>query len=519
MINIIPDQTSFIPDIEPRVFNGRVYLYGSHDIFDGKNLCEGDYECWSADINDLSHWKNEGVIYKRIQDPYIQDILSRNKGSMFNQYLYAPDVIKIHNLYYLYYGVAMSGSGIGVAVSDKPEGPFEYLGRVHYPSEEIPADWKDPFAGVLGGYRILGDGMPMIQLNPFRNFFGINMKNYVYDPALLYDNGHLYLYFGCSYCYVTEIDTRDMLTLKPVTGTGKYIIGSLLPSADEKKIIAGQMGWHMGNGSSIRKIGHKYYLSYYAVNKNKANAICYSMADSPIGPFTYSGVLLSLGNADGKMLPDAYTGNTHGGMFEADQKWYQIYHRHTGNKSPARQSCIVQLTLNKDGTFNQAEYKSVVGCHDAFGINEKIPAYSACVLLDSKKRCQKRHSPYFDITDADGCRQMVVTGFSRGSVVGYKYIDFGKTDISDCILHFKNKEHFKCNIYIDSITRENLIAEITEQPDIHMHKFHLVRTISGIHSVYFEFGEISKKAQLAAFKFYSKAVPDHSKYAKKTDCR
>ena len=59
----------YVPDAEPHVVGDRVYVYGSHDIFNGLNFCLGDYVCWSAPIDDLGNWRYEGCIYKREQDP------------------------------------------------------------------------------------------------------------------------------------------------------------------------------------------------------------------------------------------------------------------------------------------------------------------------------------------------------------------------------------------------------------------------------------------------------------------
>ena len=50
----------YIPDGEPYVFGDRLYLYGSHDRFNGKLFCMNDYVCWSVPINDLSDWRYEG---------------------------------------------------------------------------------------------------------------------------------------------------------------------------------------------------------------------------------------------------------------------------------------------------------------------------------------------------------------------------------------------------------------------------------------------------------------------------
>ncbi len=43
----------YIPDGEPYVFGDRVYIYGSHDFYNGYVFCMGDYVCWSAPLDDL----------------------------------------------------------------------------------------------------------------------------------------------------------------------------------------------------------------------------------------------------------------------------------------------------------------------------------------------------------------------------------------------------------------------------------------------------------------------------------
>ena len=63
----------YIPDAEPHVFGDRLYVYGSHDRFDGPLFCMNDYVCWSAPIDDLSQWRFEGTIYKKDQDPHNKD--------------------------------------------------------------------------------------------------------------------------------------------------------------------------------------------------------------------------------------------------------------------------------------------------------------------------------------------------------------------------------------------------------------------------------------------------------------
>ena len=55
----------YVPDGEPYVFGDRVYVFGSHDAFDGEGFCVNDYVCWSAPTEELGDWKYEGVIFRR----------------------------------------------------------------------------------------------------------------------------------------------------------------------------------------------------------------------------------------------------------------------------------------------------------------------------------------------------------------------------------------------------------------------------------------------------------------------
>ncbi len=59
----------YIPDGEPYEFDGRIYVYGSHDGFGSPIFCVNDYVCWSASVDDLGDWRYEGVIYRKNQDP------------------------------------------------------------------------------------------------------------------------------------------------------------------------------------------------------------------------------------------------------------------------------------------------------------------------------------------------------------------------------------------------------------------------------------------------------------------
>ena len=113
----------YVPDGEPRVFGDRLYVYGSHDLFNSQDYCLGDYVGWSAPADDLSDWRCEGVIYRKDQDP-------RNKeGKM---HMCAPDCVRGKDgRYYLYYQLhAMQCTCVAVGEKRKATVSFS-----------IPAYW------------------------------------------------------------------------------------------------------------------------------------------------------------------------------------------------------------------------------------------------------------------------------------------------------------------------------------------------------------------------------------------
>ena len=128
----------YVPDGEPHIFGDRVYVYGSHDMFNGWGFCLCDYVCYSAPVNDLADWRYEGVIYTKESDPFNPD------GKMV---MNAPDVTQgPDGRYYLFYPLNLTSS-IGVAVCDTPAGKYEYLGRVKHPDGTIYGCKKgDPLA-------------------------------------------------------------------------------------------------------------------------------------------------------------------------------------------------------------------------------------------------------------------------------------------------------------------------------------------------------------------------------------
>lgn len=118
-MNPILNSNVYIPDVEAHTMpDGRLYIYGSHDIAGDTEFCSTNYVVYSTD--DMIHWKNHGVIFNSTEDKY-----EFNTGLTLG----APDCLYKDGKYYLYY--CTYGNGMGVAVSNYPYGPFIQLGMVH----------------------------------------------------------------------------------------------------------------------------------------------------------------------------------------------------------------------------------------------------------------------------------------------------------------------------------------------------------------------------------------------------
>lgn len=380
----------YVPDGEPHVFGDRVYVYGSHDRFNGYAFCLNDYVCWSAPVTDLSDWHFEGVIYHRTDDP-------RNKdGEMC---LYAPDVTKgADGRYYLYY-VLDQLNIVSVAVCDTPAGEYVFYGYVHYPDGQILGERE-------------GD-QPQ------------------FDPGVLFENGKGYMYTGGCPAQLTErtgpmvtVLDKDMLTVL----NGPFTIAPSKPYSQG----SGYEGHEFFEASSIRRVGEKYYFVYSSV---VCHELCYAVSDSPIEGFRYMGVIVSnndIGIDKDKPAerPLAYGGNNHGGMELIGGQWYIFYHRHTNGTSYSRQGCAEPITLLPDGRILQVEMTSCGLNGGALSGRGYYPAYIACNLFCPTEssmsggmgRWMPPEFPRITQEGKDGDENPgYIDNMADGTVAGFKY--------------------------------------------------------------------------------------------------
>ena len=390
MVNPYLPSWEYIPDGEPYVFDGRVYVYGSHDKFNGWGYCLNDYVCWSAPVDDLGSWRYEGVIYRKTQDP-------RNPhGQMC---LYAPDVTKgPDGRYYLFY-VLDKISIVSVAVCDTPAGQYEFYGYVH-----------DKNGGILGERP--GDEPQ-------------------FDPGLLTEGDITYLYTG--FCapqdtsrhgpMVTVLD-RDMLT---ILEEPRFIA----PSAPYAK-GSGYEGHEFFEAPSMRKYDGKYYFVYSSI---KMYELCYAVSASPVEGFRFGGVIVSnndMGISSYKPAdkPMYYGANNHGSIVEIENQWYIFYHRHTHGTNFSRQGCIEKIFFDEKSHIPQVEMTSC--CGTPLPGEGEYPAYLACSLTalteeaytDCTSGWMDSRFPKITQDGGDGDEETgYVCCLRKGSTAGFKYFD------------------------------------------------------------------------------------------------
>ena len=228
---IIRDQYSADPSA--RVFGDRVYVYPSHDILavEGKGrvgwFCMEDYHVFSS--ANLTDWTDHGMIVTQNNIPWVRP----NSYSMW-----APDCIYRNGKYYFYFPTSpkdttINGRGftVGVAVADKPSGPF------------VPE--PTPIKGVRG-----------------------------IDPNVFIDkDGQAYLYWSAGNIYGAKLKVNMSELDSPVKTLGE------LPGKGLKE------GPYMFERNGI------YYLTYPHV-ENKIERLEYAMGDNPLGPFKVTGVIM-----------------------------------------------------------------------------------------------------------------------------------------------------------------------------------------------------------------------------------
>lgn len=304
----------YTADPSAHVFNGKIYIYPSHDI-DAKDVREDDEGGHFAmrDYHVLSMDKIGGPVKDNGVALDLKDV------SWAGRQLWAPDATYKNGTYYLYFPAKDKQDifRIGVATSKSPTGPFKAEPEPIKGSYSIdPTVFQDTdgkaylyFGGIWGGQLQRWDGN---QYHPNGSLKKKDEVAYLPRVARLSDDMKSFAE------PVREIQLLDE--------HGK----PFLEKDNDKRFF--EAAW-------IHKYNGKYYFSY---STGDTHNLCYAIGDNPYGPFTYKGIVLK----------PVLGWTNHHSIVQIDNKWYLFYHDvQLSGKTHLRNVKVTELTHNADGTI------------------------------------------------------------------------------------------------------------------------------------------------------------------------
>ena len=332
--------SDYMADPSAHVFNGRLYIYPSHDWDageceddDGGHFQMRDYHVLSFDDLENGQATDHGVILDVDQVPWAE------------KQMWDSDVVEKDGKYYLVFS-AKGYDGVfrlGLAVADKPEGPFipqEHPIRGSFSID--PCVFKDEdgsiytyFGGLWGGQ--LQWWQPLAQGNePIPGTYG--------DQNGLIDLG-------------PAADRKTQIFAKPnapalPSAVVKMSDDMQFAEAPRQVLILDKDGQPLKAGdphrffeaSWMHKYQGKYYFSY---STGDSHFLCYATGDNPYGPFTYQGVIMT----------PVVGWTTHHAIAEYKGKWYLVHHDcvPSNDKTWLRSLKVCELHYIEDGTIQPIE--------------------------------------------------------------------------------------------------------------------------------------------------------------------
>ena len=332
-----------LPDGEPRVFEDpdnpgkyRAYIIGSHDVR-FKSYCGADIRMWSAPVEDLTDWRDDGPIFTyNIQGQW--DVM------------YAPDLVEIKGkdgkkVYYLFPHSRGHRREAMVCKGNRPDGPF------------TPVNLNEDGTQTLPG-SILGFD-PSIFVEEITD-----PKDADYDTGF-----RAYGFWGFQRSSAAQLDQNTMWSVRPGTDIIPYFVpastregqikdpeGTTYPALYKEQ---NPLDFNFFEASSIRKVGNKYIMIFSGYSGpeyglgNTNSTLRYAYGDSPLGPWRSGGVLVDsrgvVPNHDGTKLQGTNAAhNTHGSLQEINGQWYVFYHRPPRGFGYARQAMVAPVTIKWD---------------------------------------------------------------------------------------------------------------------------------------------------------------------------
>ncbi len=435
-----------LPDGEPRVFEDpdqpgkyRAYIIGSHDVT-YTAYCGPDIRMWSAPVEDLSQWRDEGPIFKWF--------VSGQWDTM-----YAPDLVCTTDratgkkTYWLYPHSRGWRRTPMVCKGDRPNGPFTPVNLTEDGTQCLPGS--------------------LIDFDP-----SVFIENITNKKDKDYDKGYrAYVFYGFQHSTACELDQNTMYSKREGTELIDPFIpassadGRLLDRAgsEYKALYQGQnpLDFNFFEASSIRQVGNKYVMVFSGYSGkeyglgNTNSALRYAYGDSPLGPWRSGGVLVDsrgvvVGEDGGKLITTNAGHNTHGSLQEINGQWYVFYHRPPRGFGNARQAMVAPVKIvwdkkpvAKGGVVKITGYDPFVKGNEwtakASDGNEYtgaevtsegfqifgLPPYAyysagiACFMYgpNANQYMQDNHDVWNNSMD--------LAGIQNGGIIGFKYFGFG----------------------------------------------------------------------------------------------
>ena len=308
----------YTADPSAHVYEGKIYIYPSHDIpHNGEDNDNGDeyqmqdYHVFTMDSID-AECVDQGEALNMRDVPWVRD------------QMWAPDVVYKNGKYYLVFPARDKEGNfrLGIAISEKPEGPFAAEENYIEGSYSIdPAAFMDDdgkvyvyFGGLWGG-----------QLEKYRTgvFDPQGKEPGPQEPAVM------------PRCAVMS---EDMLSFAQPS------VGVEILDENGNPILASDEDRRYFEGPWMHKYKGKYYLSY---STGTTHYIVYATGDNPLGPFTYQG----------RIMEPVIGWTTHHSIIEFEGKWYIFYHdcEYSGGINHRRTIKFTELHYNEDGSIQTIE--------------------------------------------------------------------------------------------------------------------------------------------------------------------
>lgn len=304
----------YTADPSAHVYNGKIYIYPSHDIpHDGEDNDNGDeYQMQDYHVLTMDYIGADCVDHG--------EVLHRKDVPWAGDQMWAPDAVYKNGKYYLVFPARDKEGNfrLGIASGEDPAGPFTAQPDYIRGSFSIdPAAFVDDdgkvyvyFGGLWGG-----------QLEKYRTG--------VFDPE-----GGEPAPTEPAVSPRCAVMSEDMLSFEQGPAEVEILDenGDLLLAGDEER--------RYFEGPWMHKYKGKYYLSY---STGTTHYIVYATGDSPLGPFTYRG----------RIMEPVIGWTTHHSIIEFEGKWYLFYHdcEYSGGINHRRTVKYTELHYNEDGTI------------------------------------------------------------------------------------------------------------------------------------------------------------------------